>query len=142
MSFSAILPNLTKDGSNPFENLSEKLNQNRDEFFDGFLMGDLGLGEKQIRLVEEAEADTLRASQTKTDFFVVNLDSEIHGIFTDSADMLNINMIKLSASQDRIRLFTEREISPRILFCSFLSAIFSTNHVCNVLWLNKGFLLL
>ena len=41
MSFSAILPNLTKDGSNPFENLSEKLNQNRDEFFDGFLMGDL-----------------------------------------------------------------------------------------------------
>ena len=69
MSFSAILPNLTKDGSNPFENLSEKLNQNRDEFFDGFLMGDLGLGEKQIRLVEKAEADTLRASQTKTDFF-------------------------------------------------------------------------
>ena len=70
ISFSAILPNLTKDGSNPFENLSEKLNQNRDEFFDGFLMGDLGLGEKQIRLVEEAEADTLRASQTKTDFFL------------------------------------------------------------------------
>ena len=93
MSFSAILPNLTKDGSNPFENLSEKLNQNRDEFFDGFLMGDLGLGEKQIRLVEEAEADTLRASQTKTDFFVVNLDSEIHWIFTDIADMLNINII-------------------------------------------------
>ena len=136
MSFSAILPNLTKDGSNPFENLSEKLNQNRDEFFDGFLMGDLGLGEKQIRLVEEAEADTLRASQTKADFFVVNLYSEIHGIFTGSADMLNINVIKLSAmcfitsqDRDRIRLFTQREISPRILFCSFLSAIFYTNHV-------------
>ena len=85
-------PNLATDGPNPFENLSEKLNQNRDEFFDGFLMGDLGLGEKQIRLVEEAEADTLRASQTKTDFFLVNLDSEIHGIFTDT-DMLNINII-------------------------------------------------
>ena len=43
-------PNLTEDGFNPFENLSEKLNRNRDEFFDGFLMGDLVFGEKQISL--------------------------------------------------------------------------------------------
>ena len=47
-------PNLATDGPNPFENLSEKLNQNRVDFFDGFLMGASPVGEKQIRLLEEA----------------------------------------------------------------------------------------
>ena len=63
-------PNLATDGPNPFENLSEKLNQNRVDFFDGFLMGDFASGRKTDQTNGRSLADTLRVSQTKTDLDV------------------------------------------------------------------------
>ena len=63
-------PNLATDGPNPFENLSEKLNQNRVDFFDGFLMGDFASGRKTDQTAGGSLADTLRVSQTKTDLDV------------------------------------------------------------------------
>ena len=63
-------PNLATDGPNPFENLSEKLNQNRVDFFDGFLMGDFASGRKTDQTAGRSLADTLRVSQTKTDLDV------------------------------------------------------------------------
>ena len=63
-------PNLATNGPNPFENLSEKLNQNRVDFFDGFLMGDFASGRKTDQTVGRSLADTLRVSQTKTDLDV------------------------------------------------------------------------
>ena len=63
-------PNLATDGPNPFENLSEKLNQNRVDFFDGFLMGDFASGRKTDQTAGRSLADTLRVSQTKIDLDV------------------------------------------------------------------------
>ena len=72
-------PNLTEEGFNPFENLSEKLNRNRDEFFDGFLMGDLGLGRKTDQTgVEEALGRYPEGVANKNRF-------QIHGILTSCA---------------------------------------------------------
>ena len=83
-------PNLAKEeeGFNPFQNLSEKLNRNRDEFFDGFLMGGSWTGRKTDQTAGERSiraADTLRASQTKTDFSLIS-NSDIHGMLPTSAD--------------------------------------------------------